>query len=316
MMKCKKAIMGLAGILILLFHFYIPFLENSFETGIVKSAYIGVDIFFFISAYSLGRNESIKAWPFIKNRLLNLYVPFVIFAIVAVLYKGWGFKRFLLIISGIELFNRGGGAFLWFVPGILLFYLITPLIISLKKRYGYKTLLGTIILWGVIAILCQYILGYTAIFILLNRLPIFIIGFYYESMRRVIASKKCIPVIIIMLAAGGFLIFKWGSVVRVNYPLKDVYYLLAIPVVVAIVMLMDYISVHFNAKYVLLSIIGGCTLEMYCLQMIFGFDLIQYLLKVTDKNKLMAFIGTSVSLVGGAYICSLIKKGFIIWNKK
>ena len=56
-MKSKRVLMGFAALLIFLFHFYIPL---SSEGNIFAFAYLGVDIFFFVSAYSLGKKEDIK----------------------------------------------------------------------------------------------------------------------------------------------------------------------------------------------------------------------------------------------------------------
>ena len=50
-MKCKKSIMGLAALLIVIFHFYIPFTGTKLELTLWRATYIGVDLFFFVSAY-------------------------------------------------------------------------------------------------------------------------------------------------------------------------------------------------------------------------------------------------------------------------
>ena len=60
-MKCKKSIMGLAALLIMIFHFYIPFSGLKAELVIYRAAYIGVDIFFFVSAYSLAQRDRIES---------------------------------------------------------------------------------------------------------------------------------------------------------------------------------------------------------------------------------------------------------------
>ena len=84
-MKCKKSLMGIAAILILIFHFYIPFTDSIYELSFRKASYIGVELFFFLSACSIGKNTFIKFVPFIKNRLLLVYVPFVAFSVIAFL---------------------------------------------------------------------------------------------------------------------------------------------------------------------------------------------------------------------------------------
>lgn len=106
-MKCKKSIMGLAALLIMIFHFYIPFSGLKAELVIYRAAYIGVDIFFFVSAYSLAQRDRIEYWKFVGNRLLSIYIPFVLFAVVANFYEKWKYPRFFKVIAGIEFFKRG-----------------------------------------------------------------------------------------------------------------------------------------------------------------------------------------------------------------
>ena len=79
-----------------------------------------MDIFFFVSAYSLAQRDRIEYWKFVGNRLLSIYIPFVLFAVVAGFYEKWKYPRFFKVISGIEFFKRGGGSFLWFFVAIML----------------------------------------------------------------------------------------------------------------------------------------------------------------------------------------------------
>lgn len=130
--------MGLAALLIMIFHFYIPFSGLKAELVIYRAAYIGVDIFFFVSAYSLAQRDRIEYWKFVGNRLLSIYIPFVLFAVVAGFYEKWKYPRFFKVISGIEFFKRGGGSFLWFFVAIMLIYLIAPFLIKLKKTFWIK----------------------------------------------------------------------------------------------------------------------------------------------------------------------------------
>ena len=176
--------MGLAALLIMIFHFYIPFSGLKAELVIYRAAYIGVDIFFFVSAYSLAQRDRIEYWKFVGNRLLSIYIPFVLFAVVAAFYEKWNYPRFFKVISGIEFFKKGGGSFLWFFVAIMLIYLIVPFLIKLKKRFGLKAFFGMILGWLLLGVLCKDVLGNRAVFVLVNRLPIIFIGMYYEEIRN------------------------------------------------------------------------------------------------------------------------------------
>lgn len=109
----------------MIFHFYIPFSGLKAELVIYRAAYIGVDIFFFVSAYSLAQRDRIEYWKFVGNRLLSVYIPFVLFAVVAAFYDKWKYPRFFKVISGIEFSKRRRLLFMVFVA-IMLIYLIAP----------------------------------------------------------------------------------------------------------------------------------------------------------------------------------------------
>lgn len=306
-MKCKKSIMGLAALLIMIFHFYIPFSGLKAELVIYRAAYIGVDIFFFVSAYSLAQRDRIEYWKFVGNRLLSIYIPFVLFAVVANFYEKWKYPRFFKVIAGIEFFKRGGGSFLWFFVAIMLIYLIAPFLIKLKKRFGLKAFFGMLLGWLLLGVLCKDVLGNRAVFVLINRLPIIFIGMYYEEIRKLLLKKSGLPVIIAGLIAGSYLIYRYGSIERLNNPFFEIYYIIAIPFVISLILLWDYISSHVSIRNLPMQFIGRLTLELYGLQMIFGFKLETGIYKATGQ-KLITFLITAVCLIVAAYILYLIKK--------
>lgn len=305
-MKCKKSIMGLAALLIVIFHFYIPFSGLKAELVIYRAAYIGVDIFFFVSAYSLAQRDKIEYWKFVGNRLLSIYLPFVLFAVVANFYEKWKYPRFFKVVFGIEFFKRGGGSFLWFFTAIMLIYLIAPLLVKLKKRFGVKAFFLMMSGWLLIGVLCQYVIGSKALFILVNRLPVFFLGMYYDEIRKLLPDKAKLPVIFVGLVAGCFLIYRYGSLKRLNKPFFEMYYITAIPFVIFLVALWDYISSHVSIRNIPMQFIGKLTLEMYGLQMIFGFRFENTIYKATG-HKLLTFLITTFCLIMAAYVLYLIR---------
>ena len=297
--------MGLAALLIVIFHFYIPFSGLKAELVIYRAAYIGVDIFFFVSAYSLAQRDKIEYWKFVGNRLLSIYLPFVLFAVVANFYEKWKYPRFFKVVSGIEFFKRGG-SFLWFFTAIMLIYLIAPLLVKLKKRFGVKAFFGMMFGWLVLGILCQYVLGNRAVFILVNRLPVIFLGLYYDEIRKLLPDKAKLPVIFVGLVAGCFLIYRYGSLKRLNKPFFEMYYITAIPFVISLIALWDYISSHVSIRNLPMQFIGKLTLEMYGLQMIFGFRFENTIYKATG-HKLLTFLITTFCLIMAAYVLYLIR---------
>ena len=122
-MKNKRNIMLFSALQILIFHLWIPITNSNLEFFVKQTAYMGVDIFFLLSGYSLGLKKIENYARFVISRFNVVYVKFILFSLVFCLINNTGVIRFLKIISGVELFERGGGAFLWFVPGIMIFYI-------------------------------------------------------------------------------------------------------------------------------------------------------------------------------------------------
>lgn len=313
-MKCKKEIMGLAALMVLFFHFYIAFGMTPVETFIFRASFIGVDMFFFVSAYSVA-TRALKVpfnfKEFILNRLELVYIPFVILALAKVIKDKSGIASFFKIIGGVEFYQRGGGAFLWYFVGIMMIYILMPFFLVVKKRLkllGFPVLLG---FWVLISVILFNGFGHTKMFILINRLPIFFVGLYYDELIRnhVTKFKKFYPLIIeaVLIVTGIILMNKFFVTSRLMKPFPDMYYVVVIPLVLGVVMLIDTITVliekHYKSK--VLKFIGGITLELYGLQMLIGYDIEKALLKVVPVNQL-AFVGTVLALVLLAYLFNLI----------
>ena len=322
-MTSKKSLMGFAALLIVFFHFWMPLSTSTIETTIYKSTYIGVDIFFFVSAYSQAQRKQSNYGKFILNRMEYIYAPFVVMAIINAIYKHWKIKQLLLVLCGADFFRRGGGAFLWFIVAIMLLYLIAPFIVRLKERLGLKALLIVLAIWAILVGVLQYGFGYKTIFIMLNRIPIFMLGMYYDEIRQVIPKKARLITIIAGLIIGGLLIAKYGAMVRLMKPVADFYYVVAVPFTVAVVGLFDFISQRTSIKNIPLIFIGGITLELYGMQMIFGYDIEIKIFKLLMPtvlplwvSKLGSCILTVCILILIAWVFANIKKFIIEFIKK
>ena len=68
-------------------------------------------------------------------------------------------------------------------------------------------------------------------------------------------------------------------------------------------------------KLVPLAFIGTFTFEIYALQMIFGYDIETWLLKISG-NKIIAFSGVTVILIILSYAFYSLKKLVLYSNKK
>jgi len=262
-----------------------------------------VDLFFFVSACSLSSRKIESYRAFLRNRIKAVYVPFVLFAVVAAIYSGWAVSRFLQVITGWEFLKRGGGAFLWFDVGILLIYAVTPLLLKLKERFGLWFLPAALVVWAAVTGVSEYCFGFTTLHILLNRLPVFLLGLYFPEARERLKHKALLLLTGACLLLGGYVVYRYCGIRRLNAPLKDLYYVAAIPFLLGVVGLSELIPYRFPV----LSFLGRYTLEIYSLQMIFGFKLEERLLKLTGSG-FAAFVLTCLALIAGAWLLGTGKR--------
>ena len=311
----KKFLQVIAAFQILFFHLWAPLTSTQIEQFILKTAYVGVDMFFFLSAYSLAGRE-IDYVPFLKDRVLKLYAKFAFFVLIMALFsKSFGVIRAVKSLMFIEFFQKGGGAFLWFIPAILIFYAVYPLFLKWNSRLK---VIWVLLIWLIAGVFSEHVLSYTAVFIFTNRIPVILAGYLFKTyctgnrdaimpdnnkMNRTIQILRRSWVVLIPL--GALLLYMYGFKVRLNFPIKDMFYVLAIPTVLGLVTLSSYVK-----KYAVTESLGSITLELYAVQMIFGQQILIWAYNVFNKNALLTNIFVTGVMLLLAYIISyVIKRG-------
>ena len=311
----KKFLQVIAAFQILFFHLWAPITSTQIEQFILKTAYVGVDMFFFLSAYSLAGRE-IDYVPFLKDRVLKLYAKFAFFTLIMALFsKSFGVIRVVKSLTLIEFFQKGGGAFLWFIPAILILYIIYPLFLKWNSRFK---VIWVLLIWLVAGVFSEHVLSYTAVFIFTNRIPVILAGYLFKTyctgnrdaimpdnnkMNRTIQILRRSWILLIPL--GVLLLYMYGFKVRLNFPIKDMFYVLAIPTVLGLVTLSSYVK-----KYAVTESLGSITLELYAVQMIFGQRILIWAYNVFNKNALLTNIFvTGVMLLLTYIISHVIKRG-------
>lgn len=310
-MQNKKTIMTFSALLILIFHLWINITNFQIEVFIRQLCVIGVDLFFFISAYSIAKKEKIDYKIFIVDRFIKIYLKFIIFAIIGAICFKWSIIRFIKIILGIELFIRGGGSFLWFIPALMIIYMILPLYIKVDSKHPKITSFVTILVYLIISISISLFTTYSSIFILTNRIPIILLGYYfakYNVMEYLNNNKIKYWIVTITIIILGIII---SYLVYINHFkvswFKDLFYILFIPFSIGLVLLLD--KTKANKISILISSI---TLELYAIQMIFGFKLANIIFKFINI-KLLSNILTIIVLI---IIALLIKNLFNLIESK
>ena len=296
----KKFLQVIAAFQILFFHLWAPLTSTQIEQFILKTAYVGVDMFFFLSAYSLAGRE-IDYVPFLKDRLLKMYAKFAFFVLIMALFsKSFGVIRAVKSLTFIEFFQKGGGAFLWFIPAILIFYAVYPLFLKWNSRLK---VIWVLLIWLTGSVFAEHVLSYTAVFIFTNRIPVILAGYLFKTYCT--KNNNLRRSFIVLIPLGVLLLYMYGFKVRLNFPIKDMFYVLAIPSVLGLVTLSSYVK-----KYAVTESLGSITLELYAVQMIFGQRILIFAYNIFNKNALLTNIFVTGVMLLLTYIISyVIKRG-------
>lgn len=296
----KKFLQVIAAFQILFFHLWAPITSTQIEQFVLKTAYVGVDMFFFLSAYSLAGRE-IDYVPFLKDRVLKLYAKFAFFVLIMALFsKSFGVIRVVKSLTLIEFFQKGGGAFLWFIPAILILYIIYPLFLKWNSRFK---VIWVLLIWLIAGVFSEHVLSYTTVFIFTNRIPVILAGYLFKTYCT--HNNNLRRSFIVLIPLGVLLLHMYGFKVRLNFPIKDMFYVLAIPTVLGLVTLSSYVK-----KYAVTESLGSITLELYAVQMIFGQQILIWAYNVFNKNALLTNIFVTGVMLLLAYIISyVIKRG-------
>ena len=294
----KKFLQVIAAFQILFFHLWAPITSTQIEQFVLKTAYVGVDMFFFLSAYSLAGRE-IDYVPFLKDRVLKLYAKFAFFTLIMALFsKSFGVIRVVKSLTLIEFFQKGGGAFLWFIPAILILYIIYPLFLKWNSRFK---VIWVLLIWLTGSVFAEHVLSYTAVFIFTNRIPVILAGYLFKTYCT--HNNNLRRSFIVLIPLGVLLLHMYGFKVRLNFPIKDMFYVLAIPTVLGLVTLSSYVK-----KYAVTESLGSITLELYAVQMIFGQRILMWAYNVFNKNALLTNIFVTGVMLLLAYIISYVIK--------
>ena len=271
--KTKQPIMGVAALLIFLFHLF-PVSRNSDALNsvvryIVMTGYIGVDIFFFLSAYMSYFSDTSDYFSYVKRKFIHVYPIFIFCCILYVIMGKLSITKAVLTVFGIEFILNGGGSMIWFIPAIMIFYLVVPFYLKLvRKMNNIKLLIISLAIWSGLMLALENFTDNHSLNIFLCRLPIILLGLFlaeYEGKWRVNIKAG---VGVVLLVAGIALNYNFGYMIKLAFPISDIFYVTAIPYVMGIILCADVIFA--KVKSYIFSALGKVSLELYCLQMVFG----------------------------------------------
>ena len=209
----RNAVYGVAAIWIVLFHGVIldkvefsaslSFFKDTLELG-----NIGVDIFLLLSGIGLYFSYSKKPrlGQFYYRRFVRIYLPYLLIAIPYLVYACLIRSRligiFIMKVFTVWFWVGDDKPLkLWFIPAMLLFYLLYPLIYKViffrEKGAFLRTLLLVLLTFGLTVIAFYYAKDFYSRFDqVLPRLGVFILGCY---LGKLVKEKRRMPVLVVII---------------------------------------------------------------------------------------------------------------------
>ena len=305
-LRTKRGIMAIAAIFIAVYHLWIPVfpaggLPGQVERFIITIGYIGVDLFFFLSAYTLTFSNTAFRWKFIFRRFSKVYPMFLLFCVAALVMGELSLPRFFATVVFLDFLRNGGGSFLWFVPALIMMYLVFPYgKAALSKFNPIKRLAISLTVWAALTFAVDYGLrGIVDISIFLCRVPAILLGVFLAEYEGAWSIKRRLIVGATLFLPGLVPIYWFGYLDKLTVPFDGMFYIVALLCVLGLLLLLDAAFQGRSLKAI--GALGGTTLEMYCIQMLVGGVLVNTLFRLTHIKVLTNILSLAVSIV-----CSLM----------
>ena len=182
--NARGELMGIAAIWIFVFHYWIlicygvPVLQDI--EGIIKSSgYSGVDIFFLLSGIGLvvSHQKDQSIGRFYYRRFRRITLVFLLAAVIKAISGKWTLLTFVKAVTGYSFLIEDVHTILWFVPAIMIYYLVFPFYFRLVNRFRDRKMTYAIcILASGIVFIAVKAFGTKNLDYLLSRLPVFVLG--------------------------------------------------------------------------------------------------------------------------------------------
>lgn len=294
--------MAVAAIFIAVYHLWIPVLPavglpGQAERFVATIGYIGVDLFFFLSVYTLTFSDITSRRKFVFRRFGKVYPMFLLFCVLALVMGKLSFPRFFTTAVFLDFFQNGGGSFLWFVPALLLMYLAFPFSRAALSKYSpVKRLVISLTVWAALAFAIEYGLrGVVDVSIFLCRIPVILLGVFLAKYEGAWTVKRRLIAGAALLLPGLALIYRFAYLEKLTDPLDGMFYIAALPCVLGLLFLLDAAFMSHSSKA--LDALGGATLELYSIQMLVGSELVNALFRLTHVKILTNIFSFTILIV-------------------
>lgn len=155
------------------------------------------------------RNNSV--FEFYKRRIIRIFPLYIIVCFIYIIAIDGNVKDYLSCVSTLGFWTRGVW-YDWYIPAIILFYVLYPLICKLIDKLGaFFVVILTLFVVGIIGYLqiltdCQF--GDIRMFAL-SRFPIFVLGAYWGYLSFQNKERKPLSIFLGISGIIGLLFYFW-----------------------------------------------------------------------------------------------------------
>lgn len=272
---CRGELMGLAMLWVMLFHADHLTTDHLLLKVVRLSGSCGVDVFLLLSAMGLAvsLSRSPALGRYFRRRFARVLPAFWlvagVYGLCLVLAGRLPPSILFWDLSTLYFWVGIPGAFNWYIPALLAFYLAAPFCCRALKRTGRREWL--VLLWAAVGTALTLLaprLGLAHLAPFLSRIPIFslglLMGLYVAEDRRPGRLDYALWAagLIIALAMG-------GAMVQVLFllPLPLPFALAAVPLCLLAAFVLERWSGGLLRRF--LGLVGACSLEIYLLNVVF-----------------------------------------------
>lgn len=282
----RIVLLGIAAFLVTFFHsdllniydvIGIEFIADIINF-VKKTGNFGVDIFLFLSGiglyFSISKNN-LKT--FYKNRFIRILPEFILTTVI--------YNMITKTMTAVEVFETiffvaffiKGILDIWFMPFIMVMYLIFPLIYKIIKKYDLAGLLSLLFVVVVFNLLYSILfpISYIRIELALTRIPVFILGAFFgkKIYQNETISMKMFFVSIIAQLIILVILYMNLDIERFSIFARYIYCLLTITTVINLSVLYSLIKNKNMIGIKFLKLLGTYSLELYLI-----FEKVEYIL--------------------------------------
>lgn len=305
----RTYLMGVAILAVMVFHTSKIFVVPWFIEPIQRTGYLGVDIFFFVSAYGLfySMKKPVLLRQWYLRRLKRILPAFWVVSIFMGVMVHWGIYEHLReeIFFGFlcpwanqdEYYN----VIFWYIPAALLFYFLFPLFYKYRKE---------VMLWYIPIVMVSFALSHVVSQIFnsrgwapyipgfIGRIPVFLLGMivaeHEDNIKKIL--KWPIATAVVMISLFTFILLESHAMKItsiLSFPCDDFFFMLcSLPFICCLCSLLQKFVKILN-PFILYC--GRYSLELYLLHVAFT--------RIVPRSELFEGINTNYTF-GGAFLLS------------